>query len=66
MLAHTIRFAKFERIFNTVYYGVFKLLSKQVKLLLSQLSKFCRNHISYTSLITVIALNDLRCFGEHL
>jgi len=27
---------------------------------------FCQNHISYTSLIIVIVLNDLRCFGKHL
>jgi len=38
---------------------VFKLLSKPLKLLSSQLSKFCQDHISYTSLIIVIALNDL-------
>ena len=44
---------------------VFKLLSKPLKLLLSQLFKFCQDHISYTSLIIVIALNDLRCFGKH-
>jgi len=57
MLAQTIRFAKFERIFN-------KLctvrcwnccLYKPLKLLLLQLFKFCRNHISYTSLIIVIS-----------
>ena len=41
-------------------------MPKPLKLLLSQLPKFCPNHISYTSLITVIALNDLRCFGKHL
>jgi len=47
-----------------VYYAVFKLLPKPLKLLLSQLHKFCQNHISYTSLITVIALNDLRCICD--
>jgi len=51
---------------QSVYYAVFKLLPKPLKLLLSQLSKFCQKHISYTSLIIVIALNDLRCFGKHL
>ena len=50
MLAYTIRFAKLERIFNTVCCVMFKLLSKPLKLLLSQLSKFCQDHISYTSL----------------
>jgi len=65
MLAHTIRFAKLERIFNKLSaFVVFKLLSKPLKLLLSQLSNFCQDH-SYTSLIIVIALNDLRCFGKH-
>ena len=33
---------------------VFKLLSEPLKLLLSQLSKFCQDHISYTSLIIVL------------
>jgi len=51
---------------RTVYYAVFKLLPKPLKLLLSQLSKFCQNHISYTSLIIVISLNFLRCFGKYL
>jgi len=52
--------------YDSVYYAVFKLLPKRLKLLLSQLSKFCQNHMSYTSLIIVIALNDLRRFGKHL
>jgi len=45
---------------------VFKLLPKPLKLLPAQLCKLCQNHISYTSLIIVIALNDLHCFGKHL
>jgi len=53
---------------QTMYYAVFKkLLPSPLKLglLLSQLSKFCQNHISYklTSIIIVIALSDLRRFG---
>jgi len=49
-----------------MYYAVFKLLTKPLKLLLSQLYKFYQNHINNTSLITIIALNELRCFGKHV
>jgi len=66
MLAYTIRFAKFKRMFNKLYFAAFKLLPKPLKLLLSHLCQFCQNHISYTSLITVTALNDLRWFCKHL
>jgi len=33
---------------QTVYCALFKLLPKPLKLLLSQLSKFCQNYVSYT------------------
>jgi len=48
-----------------VYYVVYKLLPEPLKLLLSQLSKFCQNHKLYIIIID-IALNDLRCFGKYL
>jgi len=49
-----------------MYYVVFKPLPKPLKLVLSQLCKFCQDNVSYTSLIIVTALNDLRWFCKHL
>jgi len=37
-----------KNIQQTVFSAVFKLLPKPLKLLLSKLSKFCQNDISYT------------------
>jgi len=52
-----------KNIQQTVYCAVFKLLPKPLKLLLSQLSKFCQTILSS---IIVNALNDLRYFGKHV
>jgi len=37
---------KFKRMSNKLYYAVFRLLLQPLKLLLSQLRKFCQNSLS--------------------